>query len=71
MREEIITCDGCRKDISKTDEMPSFRLRLSAEKMRQDADFSYAILITPPIVVDHHFCGLNCLQTWMERINRI
>lgn len=69
MQKTEVTCDYCNANITTTDKMPAFRLRLSAEKLPHTSRAIYAILVHPPIDCDHHFCNLACLSSWLVEGN--
>lgn len=61
-----IVCDHCNADISATNGYPSYRLSLVAEKLPNNSNTEVAIHVTPPINKAHHFCGLHCLDHWVQ-----
>ena len=67
-REEKITCDVCRKDLTYVDFVPRFRLCLTAEDISFVGNVIAAVLVYPPIEKPMYFCGLKCLWDWSDRI---
>lgn len=67
----VITCDNCGSDISDAGPMPSFRLCLKPERIKNSGGIMYAVLSDPPISRDHHFCGLRCLHVWLDSVDPI
>ena len=59
-REEKITCDVCRKDLTCTNIVSCFRLCLTAENIPH-----------PPVVESTYFCGLGCLSRWVRRYESV
>jgi len=63
-----ITCDGCEKEMMKSSSYPAeYGLVLSCENFNiNKSGMVYSVMMYPIIERDHHFCGLNCLKTWVE-----
>lgn len=67
MRDNKVTCDSCGTDLTTTGAMPAFRLRLSSEALPHRSSIINAIVVSPPIKQDAHFCNLLCLSNWASR----
>lgn len=62
-----VVCDGCGKDLSVTHYEADFRLVLGNEAMEHDGSgTAYAMRCPRPIDRTHHFCGMRCLEVWLE-----
>jgi hypothetical protein len=61
-----VLCDACNADITEGGSMPSFRLTLSSEKLRNNTGFECAVYVLPPIDGTKHFCGKQCLTNWLS-----
>lgn len=66
MKITKITCDSCERDITYTDDMPAFRLRLTTESLQHLADMICAVIVDPQLERDYYFCDLACLCNWAE-----
>ena len=64
-----ITCDSCEKQMIKSTKNPhEFGLVLSCQDFNiNKSGMQYSVLQYPIIKRDHHFCGLDCLKTWIEK----
>lgn len=65
-----VICDGCGKDLTQVGKMPTYRLHLTSESIPTSGAI-YAVIVTPPIKADKHFCGLDCLLTWANDETKI
>jgi hypothetical protein len=65
-----ITCDRCGADITTTDSMPAFTIKLSSERRPHRTD-AHGMASVNAVVVDpwprepKHFCGRACLVAWV------
>lgn len=66
MKKTDYFCDACGYVLTDTNEVPRFRLHLTAQRMEHRNLHVCAIAITPPIQRDHHFCDLKCLKSWIS-----
>lgn len=66
---EKITCDKCGEDITTRGAKPAWRLKLAQEQIPVDGVGEYSVMVHPPLGHwrEHlDFCGMGCLQDWME-----
>lgn len=59
-------CDYCKRDITLAGPTPEFRIILDCESIPHANDFVYAVNIKSPLDRAYHFCGLECLEIWLE-----
>ena len=62
-----ITCDVCGCDLSETDAMPRFRLRLTSEALPHNTNSVYAVMVYPPIRNPMYFCSIACIREYVNR----
>jgi hypothetical protein len=67
MRVETITCDECSCDLTTTSNVIDYRLGLVVQSREVAGGYITAMGKSPAIGRDHHFCGLQCLDTWSDR----
>jgi len=60
-------CDNCDDDLTFSSGTTKFRLTLSSKHLPHDNSPTMDIYIYPPIECDKHFCGLGCLEQWLEK----
>lgn len=68
MQKVEVACDTCNSDLTNTDGMPKYRLRLSSEALPHTGG-AYTVLVSPPIDEDMHFCGLKCLGLFVKQLS--
>ena len=61
-----ITCDSCDKDITQTDAMPRYRLKLSSERLPHSCGMVYAVHVAPAIDKEVYFCNISCLRKYVD-----
>lgn len=61
------SCDNCGRGLSEGGSMPTFRLALTAEALRNSTGFRNAVHVDPPIDGTKHFCNRACLCNWLTR----
>lgn len=61
-----ITCDHCHQQLETCESVNGWRLRLTAESLREVGGVSIDIYILPPIDRDRYFCGVGCLAEWAK-----
>jgi len=62
-----ITCDACGNDLTETNAMPKFRLRLTSEALPHNTNSIYAVMVYPPIRNDMYFCSIACIREYVNR----
>ena len=68
MRTEQVICDGCGADLTTRTNSVDYRLVLMSEpKPGSGSGFYTDMMIYPDVDLEHHFCGLDCLDLWMSR----
>ena len=67
MRTTTVVCDGCGADRTSTGNCEDYRLALVVESLPRHSHTVTAMAVTPDIDRDHHFCGINCLVTWLRQ----
>lgn len=60
-----IKCDHCDSLLNEPDPYPDYYLNLTA-KPKPTTDIVYAVMVYPPIDQNKDFCGLKCLQEWIN-----
>lgn len=65
MKTETVTCDACKKDITYADRGSGYIYILGNQKRPSPPDVMTAIETYPPLDRAHHFCGRECLWTWV------
>ena len=63
---QIITCDGCNRDLTTTSNSVAYRLILKVENIPSRGGWVTAMMAYPPITEPMHFCNLSCLDKWHE-----
>lgn len=63
-----IRCDQCDKDLTYTTNSIDWRLALTneAKAIKPGIQVVTDMMIYPAIKHNSHFCGLNCLQKWIN-----
>jgi hypothetical protein len=65
--KRIVECDNCRADLTYIKDGSKFYLELAVVlKHVKGNDSSAYTNEEPPIDDDAHFCGLDCLASWLE-----
>lgn len=66
-----IKCDECGEELIIDDMSPhNYGLSLKAEDYgTNSSSMQHLVCIYPPIEREHNFCGLGCLQKWINEIN--
>jgi len=69
MQETKITCDGCGNDLTYTGNEEEYRLALNLERKTIHPDITYvtSMYFIPPIKKNKHFCGIECIEKWLEQ----
>jgi len=70
MMENIkITCDNCERDITYTGNSIDWRIALINERVPISPDLTCVadMMIYPPLKHDCHFCGKECLKSWINK----
>lgn len=62
-----VTCDGCGRDLTATANCVDYRLVLEPQSIPSAGGAVTAMHIEPDIRSARHFCGLRCLEVWMEK----
>lgn len=62
-----ILCDGCGNDLSETSNCVDYRLALSNEAVPNYSNFATLMGVSPAIKRDAHFCGVDCLRSWLDK----
>lgn len=57
-----ILCDGCQDDISETRGIMGYRIFLTYGEIPIYNGAIADVMIRPPLDMDYHFCGTNCLK---------
>lgn len=70
MRKEQVNCDACGSDLTWSESIPKFRISMNCEPIQSSSDTIFSVFVRPPICREHNFCGLNCLQDWIEKLDR-
>jgi hypothetical protein len=66
MLKKIITCDNCDSDLTKADNHPDWRLALVNQMIEPKSFLTTAPNRCPCVDEDKHFCGLGCLEEWVQ-----
>lgn len=67
MQVNEIRCDNCQKDITVIHSgYDEFRLKLSAERIRNTCSVRYGVITHQPIERDMDFCCVACLKEYFE-----
>jgi hypothetical protein len=61
MRNEIVTCNTCSKDLTATGNCEAFRLALNVERIPSAGGIVTLMAVSPPLDRDRHYCGVRCL----------
>lgn len=61
-----IICDCCKLPLNESSGVISYRLDLSSKMLLPVDVLMMDINIHPDIDKDMHFCGIGCLQRWLE-----
>ena len=63
-----VTCDGCGNDLTYTANCEDFRLALVNERvpLPPGDGVAYSMGAYPAIKTDAHFCGVECLRSWLD-----
>ena len=69
-----INCDGCGSDLTYTGNSVDYRLVLDCESktpwfVGEGLEFGTVtdMLIYPPVSRPHHFCRMECLDSWRAK----
>ncbi len=66
---ERINCDLCGCDLSITGNCMDWRVLVKSEAISPEVGAAVTDMwIDPPVAKNAHFCGLGCLQRWLEGI---
>ncbi len=64
----VYLCDGCGKNLTTTDHLIDYRMRLTAESIMAVAPKVLGSTHMPnPLAADAYFCGWPCLEKWLEK----
>lgn len=65
-----IECDQCKKDITRRDSIPGYRIMLAAERIAPVHDTPEGVVhVTPPMPFGiFHFCSINHLEAWLNEL---
>ena len=66
-RTLAITCDACGADLTSAGPMPAYRLSLCCEQLTHKEAVIFLVHVIPPLDREHNFCGIGCLEKWLER----
>ena len=61
-----VTCDGCGKDLTTTDNSVDYLLALMNQSLPTRGPVVTDLGIRPKIKRDCHFCGIRCLRKWLD-----
>lgn len=67
MKTTMITCDECGRNLTSTGNCIDYRLVLHCEEVPCRGGVVTLLAIEPPISGTMAFCGLRCLEKWLER----
>jgi hypothetical protein len=67
MQTSKCTCDGCGADLTETGNCLDYRLALVVQLIPNFGPTAALMHIKPPISGDKHFCGIDCLRTWVDK----
>lgn len=65
MRQIVVTCDNCGKDLSEAKGQDQYGLTLGLLTIPCHSSFRTAVCVPRPIDREAHFCGDKCLIEWM------
>ena len=65
--QKSVTCDGCGNDLSVTSNCKDFRLALVNEHIPAASPVVTLMGAYPAIAHDAHFCGVDCLRSWLDK----
>ncbi len=65
-----IKCDGCQKELIEDTMAPAkYALELKSVNVGiNTSNMQWANIVYPPIAEPVHFCGYECLNTWLAPI---
>lgn len=72
MKNYSICCDFCKNDLTYSYHQDGYFLTLkNTLKMRESVDsnglrMEYAIMVSPILKEDLHFCGFDCLKKYLN-----
>lgn len=61
-----VTCNNCHKDLSTTTNSNGWRISLRSEEIPPHSGPVTDVYILPPIEEDLHFCGIGCLNVYLQ-----
>lgn len=65
MKIETYSCDGCKSDLTATENTIDYRLVLKQENIPSVGGITTLLMRHPLIDSDKHFCSMDCLKEWL------
>lgn len=66
MKIETYSCDGCKNDLTETENTIDYRLVLKQERIPSVPGITTLRMSHDLIDSDKHFCSMKCLEEWLN-----
>lgn len=68
MKNTIINCDTCKRDIKDSANSIDYRIAVINERIPSQGGAVTDMMIYPKLDRNFHFCSLHCLREWAKVI---